>query len=483
MLYILYILTNMIRFHYNSPERNQSATEFPIFLVQQFYVDSHAYRHEENVFCLQKNVNNPHIQSIFLLNEREYTPSELCVNDPFKKIKQFVVGNRLLYADVFSFVRNSGIDGYIVFANTDIFLDESISELRYTNLHSKKQMYALLRYEYDPRTEQSQLFGPRYDSQDTWIFHSNKNIKPEQDKVLRFPFGKPGCDNKFVYVTSMLGYTLFNEPILIKTHHYHTSRLRSYSASDRLGPPYSMLIPHDIPLKKISASFGRLPTVDIGQWSNGWTRFSWEKDNQALKSWIETNRKQNKPYVASSVFFFGSLVMSELPQDFNNTEKTKATDYYKNIVKNMSKDTVVVGKTAMEVYHFIYTEPWTWALRGSKLLFVVFDSRNIANTLRDKWYLRENIYGCDLFPECTANVVFMETPDQPLNIDPNNYDTIITDGSSPHFSIAEFNKGKSVVVFEPMVLSLLFGIFNNHVLKIRPDVLRLYMNKFWTKIE
>jgi hypothetical protein len=469
----------MIHFHYNQPERNQSATVFPIVLIQQFYVDSNTDRHQENVFCLLKNVNNPHIQSIFLLNEREYTPSELGVNDPLKKIKQIVVGTRLLYADVFAFVRRSAIDGYVVFANTDIFLDESIAQLRHTNLHSKKQMYALLRYEYDPNSRKSQLFGPRYDSQDTWIFHSSQNIKPEQDKVLRFAFGKPGCDNKFIYVTSLLGYTLFNDPVLFKTHHYHTSRLRNYSSVDRMWPPYSMLVPNGVPFHQMSASFGRLPTADIGKWSNEWTRFSWEKDNKALKTSIESNRKQNTKYAVSSTFFFGSLLMSDLPQDFSNTERTKASSYYQSIVTNVSKDAIAVGKTVMEAYYFIHMEPWTWALRGSKLLIAVFESKIIANTLRDKWPIREHIYGCDLFPECTADIVFMETPDQPL---PEDYDTVITDKETP-FATAQLKLGKSVIGFEPIVLSMLFGIFNAHLLNTRPEVLRLYMNQHWTKIE
>jgi len=467
----------MIHFHYEPPERNHSATDFPICLVQQFYVDSHSYRHEENVFCLQKNVNNPHIQSIYLLNEREYTPAELGVSDPLKKIKQTIVGTRLLYSDVFAFVRKSAIEGYIVFANTDIFLDESIAQLRHTNLHSKKQMYALLRYEYEPNSQKSQLFGPRYDSQDTWIFHSSQNIQPEQEKVLRFAFGKPGCDNKFVYVTSILGYVLFNEPLLIKTHHYHTSRLRNYSSADRLGPPYSMLIPHGIPLQRISASFGRLSTADIGEWSRGWTRFSWEKDNRALKLWVETNLNHKTNMMIAPNVFIDSLAVTDLPQDFSNIEKHTAVSYFgRHLIHSLT----VIGKTALEAYHFIHVEPWTWALKGRKLFFAVFQSKKVVNTLRDKWLIREHIYGFDFFPECTADIRFIEKSDKRQVT--NECDVVITDKET-EFAIEMFKMGKSVIVFEPFVLSLLFGIFDTNTLKTRPDVLRLYMNQFWTKIE
>ena len=64
-----------------------------------------------------------------------------------------------------------------------------------------KQMFALLRYKYNGiSTNTTPLFGPRFDSQDVWIYHSNHCIKENQEKAFSFEFGKPGCDNEIIYL-------------------------------------------------------------------------------------------------------------------------------------------------------------------------------------------------------------------------------------------------------------------------------------------
>jgi hypothetical protein len=470
----------MIYFHYFAPERVQEPTDYPIYLIQQFYVDKNAARHAENVFCLQRNVANTHLKSIFLLNEREYSAAELGVDDPEGKIQQIVIKNRLLYSDVFSYVSSQNIDGYVVFANTDIFLDDSIVELRHTNLHCKKQMYALLRYEYDPISENSSLFGPRYDSQDTWIFHSSQNISLHQYRALRFPFGKPGCDNKFIYVTSALGYELFNDPLTIKTRHYHTSQARNYSVKDTLPPPYSMLIPHGIPNDQILASFGRMPTGDIGKWANEWTRFSWKTDNLNMKRWIESKREKRMKFSVFSNMFLDDLSLVDPSHDFSNTEVKKAEKYYNSDIFISPNVNAVIGRNVLDVYHFVHFEPWTWALKGSRILFAVGASMKLATAMRDKWAVRTNIYGCDFFQECSADFIYVDTNSGKYPAT-EGYDVVITDSRS-QFIIDSFKRGRSIIVLES-ALALLFGIFDANSMKTRPDILRMYLNSFWTKIE
>lgn len=468
----------MIHFHYCVPERVREPTVHPIYLILQFYVDKNATRHAENVFCLQKNADNEHIRSIILLNEREYSAAELGVTDPCGKIKQVVINTRLLYSDVFSYASSQKIDGYVVFANTDIFLDDSIAELRHTNLHRKKQMYALLRHEYDAYSGRSRLFGPRYDSQDTWIFHSSQNITSNQGRAMRFSFGKPGCDNKFAYVASALGYELVNDPLNIKTHHYHTSQARNYSSIDALPPPYSVLIPHGIPSDQISASFGRLSTADIGKWAKGWTRFSWEKDNRMLKSWIETKLETRVKFSVFANMFLDDLAIVDLPHDFSNTEKEKAAAYYSSDI--MNSPNTIIGRNILEVYHFVHFEPWTWALKGSRILFAVGASRKMADMMRDKWAVRANIYGCNFFPECSADVIYVDAKSGKYPAT-EGYDAVITDTRS-QFAVDAFKRGRSIIVLESY-LALMFGIFDANSMKTRPDILRMYMNSFWTKIE
>ena len=63
-------------------------------------------------------------------------------------------------------------------ANSDIFFDNSISNLHNTDLDNCQKMISLLRWEYrgEENLDECKIFGPRWDSQDTWIFHSNLKV-------------------------------------------------------------------------------------------------------------------------------------------------------------------------------------------------------------------------------------------------------------------------------------------------------------------
>ena len=87
----------------------------------------------------------------------------------------------------------------------------------------KKQLLTQLRFDYtNKQLGKCKLFGPRADSQDTWIFHSNYNPHKEA-KIFNFTFGRPGCDNKLIYLFNILGFEVFNQPYFVKTYHIHQS--------------------------------------------------------------------------------------------------------------------------------------------------------------------------------------------------------------------------------------------------------------------
>ena len=48
-----------------------------ITLLYQFFIHPNEQRNKEILFCLKKNVENPHIDTIYLLNERIYSTGEL----------------------------------------------------------------------------------------------------------------------------------------------------------------------------------------------------------------------------------------------------------------------------------------------------------------------------------------------------------------------------------------------------------------------
>ena len=125
-----------------------------IHLFSQFFIHSNNIRNNEIIHCLQTNLNNPFIKKIHLLNETLFSQNELGITNNFHKIIQIFIGKRLQYKDVFQYIRSSKIQGYLLLSNIDIFFDKTLDQLQLTTLDkrtidNKKQMIALLRYEYN----------------------------------------------------------------------------------------------------------------------------------------------------------------------------------------------------------------------------------------------------------------------------------------------------------------------------------------------
>ena len=100
-----------------------------------------------------------------------YSKEELGVES--EKIDQKNITNRIRFKDIFEFVEKEKLKGYIITCNADIFFDTTINNLRKSELSNKQQMLAQLRFNYTSKQlGKCKLFGPRADSQDSWIFHS-----------------------------------------------------------------------------------------------------------------------------------------------------------------------------------------------------------------------------------------------------------------------------------------------------------------------
>jgi hypothetical protein len=221
-----------------------------IYLFTQFYISPNEKRYHEIKTCLKKNIKLGIFSKIYLINERTYTQEELDLNDEeIKNIQQIVFdkGLRMKYMHPLGLIKAKQINGYIVIANSDIFFDKSILCIRKSSISQIKSLYALLRFEYEPENENKledcKLFGPRKDSQDTWIFHSK--YLPDDNQIIRcnIILGKAGCDNAISYLFNQFGFKIFNEPYLVKTYHYHLSAIRTYSGLDKVSPPYLLLEP------------------------------------------------------------------------------------------------------------------------------------------------------------------------------------------------------------------------------------------------
>jgi hypothetical protein len=257
---------------------NKEETE-PINLIYQYFIPKIASRVKEIKETLKRNVLNEQISKIYLLNERIYSTEELGIQS--NKIIQIVIGKWITFKDVFSFVEKEKLNGYIIMANSDIFFDNTISNLHYTDLDCCQKMISLLRWEYrgEENLDECKIFGPRWDSQDTWIFHSKQNVLEKYRNWFDFSFGQPGCDNKIIYLLLILGVELNNDPNMFKTYHYHMETGRNYS-KEVIPSPYGYLIPESINFE--NTNYAHYDYKHMVQWTSNFSKWNFMNDNKLI---------------------------------------------------------------------------------------------------------------------------------------------------------------------------------------------------------
>jgi hypothetical protein len=529
------------------PDKNTD--EIHLFL--QFYVDANPERQFEIVKCLHKNIQNPYITKIHLLNERIYKNKEIgCTS---KKLIQTNIGCRLKYSDIFQYVADNNIRGYIVISNSDILFDSTLENLLYSDIHIQKKMYAQLRYEYnsiDPA--QSRIYGPRFDSQDVWIVHTNFELCPKQRKMFSFPMGKPGCDNKLIYLFRILGFEVLNDPAFIKTYHYHTSGQRNYTQKDTISLPWGTVLPVGYAIDKMPQDqFVRVnkyyrdtiyDSVKPPQYS----------DNARLYSYILSKISKDQPFVIpriagieNNIAWRGNTVhktgvLDEEMMEYFNTRapifKNNAgimvktindiIEYSQKYLKAFDNCEMYTGweKTgnvypiipeshdyitntychprqmlwafALDIYHYIYDTPWTFALRGKRILVI----SAFEESIREKLPIRAELYnGIDLFPECSFVTikppqtqggnetndyfgVYLSEFTQQLDAIRDDYDVALVSCGGYGNLVCNhiFESGKSAI-YVGGVLQMYFGILGTRWLRERPDILRLFMNEHWAR--
>ena len=210
----------------------------PLYFISQFFVSPKARRSAEIVQTLQKNAECEYVDRIILLNERAY---DLPVSSP--KIEQHVIGHRLNFRTVFQYIYEKvPADALVVVANSDIFLDDSWRLL--WSLSMRDTFLSLLRWDIQENpAEKPVLFGPRSDSQDTWVVSSN-SVKERTWKwdTLDISFGQNGCDNAINVEMLRNKYMVANPCMSLITNHVHTSGVRTYENLDILSRPIFMYL-------------------------------------------------------------------------------------------------------------------------------------------------------------------------------------------------------------------------------------------------
>jgi len=202
-------------------------------LVTQYFRHPDKQRATEIMECLRKNVESD-VSQIVLLTEKDYSKDWQHLQT--KKIQQIIIKKRLTYAHFLQYVTDRVPKNVIVIlANADIFLDR-VTDLYKINL--KNAMVSLLRWDIKDTVEDihtAEIFGPRADSQDTWVLLSD-SVKETKWPYEQFDIqlGQPGCDNIFAGLMLQNRFVLYNPSLTVKTYHYHLTAIRDYKKEDAL---------------------------------------------------------------------------------------------------------------------------------------------------------------------------------------------------------------------------------------------------------
>ena len=204
-----------------------------LWWITQFFKHEKSKRAAEIRKCLRENSKSRLIDKILLLNE---SPQEFPASS---KIVEEVIGHRLTYQDVIERVYTIPDDVIVVFANADIFIDDnSWRDIWSLNLEDK--FLALLRYDVSATWDvaEAKIFGPRADSQDTWVVRAVDIKKRAKDSWnLGFKFGKMGCDNLLALEMMKQKFIVSNPSQSLRTYHVHTSDIRNYNKTDVIEAP------------------------------------------------------------------------------------------------------------------------------------------------------------------------------------------------------------------------------------------------------
>jgi len=504
----------------SQPTNTSLSTTDPIHVFLQFYIDKNEEHYNEIKFALKKNVENPYIDNIIMLNERIYTDEELGIQH--EKIKQVNIQSWITYADVL----NYDVHGYKILVNADIFLDESIQNLRKSDIHIHKKMYSLLRYEYN-NGEPYLLHGKdkpteyRSDSQDTWIVHSNHNFTPKQLSIFKIKLGTPGCDNKINYLFTMIGFIIYNDPLFIKTFHCHANQERNY-AQTKLVHPYMFIIPANIssiyPLNPNTIknsiiekySFNQC-NVDLYNYIKNATtpfiipriagvenNFATIKDYKKLQQLCPTMKKnagiqfESKDSVdLYQIWYTSAFEKSELYatwEPWGNVYK-HISESHDEIVNTYKKQTI--SALAFDIFHYIHSNPWTHALANKRILVISSFIHSIQKQ-------SNCVYPIDLFPGCTF--IYLKPPQtngmnksrdwfiefnqfcEEIEKVKDDFDLALCScggyGNPICSYIHSLNKS---AIYVGGVLQMYFGIYGKRWLTERKEIMQLYMTPEWKR--
>jgi hypothetical protein len=202
-------------------------------LFTTYYHDSRVERRDELLQCLLCNAAS--FDSVNVMVQGE---APLAWN--LSGLNLRLSPHRQRYCDLLAWM--SGLvehDDVSIIANCDLIIPPISLDQIAKNLDGQG-CYCLGRYDLQEQAS-PRLWEVDY-SQDVWAFAG---------KLMRgiggdYFFGVPGCDNRFAHELHKAGYRVENPSRSIRTYHFHQSKQRTLTNTQkhRVPPPYLFVAPH-----------------------------------------------------------------------------------------------------------------------------------------------------------------------------------------------------------------------------------------------
>lgn len=510
-----------------------------ITLFQQFYIPKTKERTDEINSALFLNANNASISRIILLTERFYTPQELGLEEDNAKVVQEVIGHRMTFADVWSYIDRNGTEGYIAVAHADIFLDKTIENCRCSMLHATPCVVALTRYEYSSTVEgkldSCQLFMRCPERcQDSWVWHTDGMKTPciKKRQVFDIPIGIANAAMGNAYLFGLAGATLYNDPERIRTYHMHQSGFRT--DQDRFTGNAHFIF----------------PTGTVG--SPGLYAYRGMAENDRFAAYLKCKMDSLFPFIVPRV---GGIENEVALIGAHVAQTGRASPEQQETISKMAPALKARAGIALrdvhdacryaDVYlkafvdadaHFTYSplaksgaqaaldrslpfidenfkhhdkfdacsldvlsvvarnEPWTLALKGLRVLIV----SPVIGTIENQVNAGARPYGFDLFPECTFT--YIKPPQTQGDIPSSGFGEELAAfqtqvaGLSSSFDIALVSAGgyanpicaiihdlRKSAINVGGVLQMYFGVYGGRWLSNSREGLRMYFNEDWVR--
>lgn len=313
-------------------------------------------------------------------------------------------------------------------------------------------------------------------------------------------------------------------------------------------PPWSVILPSGINPTSVISSLG-IDIIDATKSTRGFSRIKFE-DNDVLRNYITcklekdenfiipriSGTENNFAYIAKMCRMQGTVPMdifnylqklnpimkknagvklsniasilkySEMYlAAFDNCEMFSAWESWGNVIPHINEshayimntygeNRTVIWSYALDIFNYIYSNPWTTAFRGKRILIISAFSESI----REKIPIRAKIYGVDLFPDCEITTIL--PPQTQSDNEAREFDVELADFFTRLDNIRDtydialiscggycnpvcnhiFKSGKSAI-YVGGTLQMMFGILGNRWIKENPDIVRLFLNESWSR--